>query len=198
MGVIIPAGYGQVAVEMRQTGMNRAAYFTWGFEGGDGSDPDGDAQAIYTLLSASGRLLNVAQYVAGWSVQRILVTVGTVLGPFSGEHQVETVGTKPGEAAPPQVALLVRKNSALGGRKGRGRLYLPPAFVAETDITQQGTISSSPYGTLRTTVNSTLTALNASSYPVRLLHSTASPGPSAVTQWSLQQVVATQRRRIRS
>lgn len=76
-------------------------------------------------------------------------------------------------------------------------MYLPSSHISETNITQQGTISSGELTALRNTATSTLDDLNASDWPVRLLHSTGSPGPNAVTQWTVQQVVATQRRRIR-
>lgn len=197
MGVIIPVGYGQVTVKMRQASLARQAMCTWGYEAPVGLDLDVQATAVRAILTAAGRLWAPARYVNGWALEQVQLTVNTVSGIFSGEDNTSTPGTLSGEAAPPQVAILIKKNSTLGGRAGRGRMYLPSSHISETNITQQGTISSGELTALRNTATSTLDDLNASDWPVRLLHSTGSPGPNAVTQWTVQQVVATQRRRIR-
>lgn len=130
------------------------------------------------------------------------------------------VGT--GSVMPPNVAYLIRKVTSRGGRRGRGRWYLPG--VQEAHVDNDGLLTSTIVGTYNTEFDEYLAALAAtgtgSEQPVipLLLHNnsstttrSSSPGsttvtvtqgalgplPDIITDMTCEPRVATQRRRLR-
>lgn len=109
----------------------------------------------------------------------------------------------------PQVSLLVKKQTAVGGRKNRGRMFVPWAF-ATGELTEEGTITSPPVSTLQAAFSNFLTAMNT----VQALHwvianktlvedpVTHKMYPTAITMGEpvlsvlVERSVATQRRRM--
>ncbi len=74
---------------------------------------------------------------------------------------VFTVGTSIGDARrgskatgmlPSNTAALVQKRSALGGRSGRGRVYLP-WFLPELEVDEIGSVTTATVGNLQTAVD---------------------------------------------
>lgn len=97
-------------------------------------------------------------------------------------------------SVPPNVAVLVRKVTALGGRRGRGRMYVPG--IPEGSVSAGGLIGSSVIGDWQSALDSFLSALVADNTPPVLLHSDAT-APTEITDFAVQAFVATQRRRLR-
>lgn len=144
-----------------------------------------------------------------------LLTLGTVRvkkgpmedGPFGVVNTANT-GNKAASAASPNVAYLVRKNTALGGKKGSGRLYMPG--VAEADVNENGDLVAARLTALQSAWQNFHAALQTATVPMYLAHSHGTyvntkgqtitvPAitPSEVTSLSLDNRVATQRRRLR-
>lgn len=124
------------------------------------------------------------------------------VGPNSTGQQVFSAVTRTGaggtDAAPPNVAYLVGKTTATGGRTGRGRMYLPG--VVETAVTGGGTINSTPLSNLQIAVDDFLGLLQTANSPMVLLHQdggSSDDTPHEVTALTVRNRVATQRRRLR-
>lgn len=109
------------------------------------------------------------------------------------------VGTSSGTAAPPNVAVLAHKNTGQGGRRGRGRMFLPG--VSEGFIDPNGALTSAAI----TQINSDLASWYSSIVgiatvdDVLLYHNNdlGNLSPTIVTGFTVDSKVATQRRRLR-
>lgn len=189
--MIIPNGFVGVIVPLHNAALSRTAAITYGVEDIAGTvNPQTIADDIQAVMDGDfvNRLDNavtmgpVQVYVGGVGG----TTPGTAAGSFPGQLSINS--------PPPNVAVLVHKNSTLGGRKGRGRLFIP-WYVDKGSIDEAGGID----GTQRTNINNSLdnmlTALDAADYPMRLLHNDATV-PSAVTSLTVDSRVATQRNRL--
>lgn len=107
-----------------------------------------------------------------------------------GMIKIGTLGT----AGSPAVAVLVQKNTLLGGRKGRGRMFLPG--TAEADCDPSGVLAAANRTQIQTAWNSFLDKMDVEGLPLVLLHSDQTP-PSVLESFTVSSTVATQRRRVR-
>ena len=116
-------------------------------------------------------------------------------GPFA-VVSIGVTGSGSGGDVNPNQAILLRKNTALGGRRGRGRIYWP---VAEDQVGTGGALHTSPdeVAAANTAWAALLSDMTAAGYPMQLLHNVSSESPNAVVSISCQPVTATQRRRLR-
>lgn len=109
---------------------------------------------------------------------------------------------------PPNVALLVKKVTALGGKQNRGRTYYP--FLIDSSlISEAGVIQTSALNTWQGVMNAFLTALSSANIPMCIAnkvfnvplpphHVTSINTGPLVTGLVVESIAATQRRRIRS
>lgn len=126
----------------------------------------------------------------------VLVKVGTSdpSAPITFESSLSGAGSGSAALMPPNVAYLISKTSNLGGRKGRGRNFLP--WVREDKVDNVGQVD----GTFLDSVQETWENLMSDvagfiGGDAVILHSDATP-PSTVTGFNFQSVVSTQRRRL--
>lgn len=129
------------------------------------------------------------------------ILVGSDPGTVRWESSLTpVVGTVSGVNVPQNTAFLVRKQTELGGRRNRGRMYIPG--VPESWCTGAGVVPIGNVTTINTVVSaltvggSIVTAFGFLGGPV-LLHQSDSQTPTAVVDLQCQRVVATQRRRLR-
>lgn len=199
MGVLIPVGYGQASIHWRCEGATSDSVCTFGFNPAT-LDPVTDAQAIYdALYSGSGDLYpcNAAAMSTDWTFLGVSVTEMDDTGPLIGEAFSSVVGTASVSPVPINSAVLIRKNTASGGRKNRGRMYIPPIRPTESNVDAMGNIESADVTAIQTRWDSFFTALNeVAELPMVILHSAADT-PTVVTSLSVQSRLATQRRRMR-
>ena len=104
------------------------------------------------------------------------------------------VGTVTGDPMTPQVAYLIKKLTALGGRRNRGRMYLPGANESKVD--GSGNVSSAFVTTLQTAFDNFMTDLGAADIGFVILHSDGGT-PTDITGGIAEPKVATQRRRLK-
>ncbi len=99
-------------------------------------------------------------------------------------------------SVPPAVAFLIRKTTATGGKRGRGRFYLPWA-IATANLDEGGNIAGASVTAMQSAVTSFLTTLATGGIatPMVLLHQVGSSTPSLVTALTADPRAATQRRR---
>lgn len=154
------------------------------------------------MVGVFGSFLATATYPTdvmsgNYEITFVRVIVGT--SNPSAPITYEETGSRPGgggEGAAPQCAFLVRKLTALGGRKGRGRSYLPGVSEASLDDNglYVGQVASDPT-VLTDFWPDLLTYLNLG--PAVLLHDDPLDDPNEITAFVLDQKVATQRNRLR-
>lgn len=108
-------------------------------------------------------------------------------------------GTNTSDFAPQNVALLLKKRSDVGGRRNRGRMFMPG--VPESAVNEIGELTS----TYRNAVNGLASDFldycqsggSSNSANMVILHSSAPSTPTVVTSLVCDTRVATQRRRLR-
>lgn len=127
------------------------------------------------------------------SIDRLDMTIlaDPPIGPFTKALGVE--GTLTGEAAPPQVAILVDLRAFGFGRSGHGRMYLP-AFD-EGAISPQGTIEPGQAEGLRVNISTQVGALFDEGYRF-CVYSRVNDEAYEINNVSVQTQVATQKRRV--
>jgi len=169
-----------------------------GFEWDTTTDP----QDVTDDLSASWAGSTIQEITTQWTTfAGVQVVFGTAdpQEPLTFESSVGSDNGDAGEqVCPPNTALLVKKLTARGGRKGRGRFYYPD--VQEAAVDASGTIDSSSLAGYQTRWNdwmSDIVGVDGVVLPV-LLHSESSDGsPDEILSTPVQAKVATQRRRLR-
>lgn len=196
MGVIVPVGYGVISILTRLVDVDRTFVTTFGYDGDASDDPVTDAAEVNTILKASGRPLAPGNYSTGYVYLGVHAMRMTATGPIVGEAPESIVGTSSLTSMPPNCALLLSKVTTRGGRKGKGRMYLPPFNISESNVERDGSILTGNLATVQAYWASAFTALAASDVKPALLHSDGST-PDLITSWSVKALIATQRRRLR-
>ena len=186
----IPAGFAEVTFCARVSAGYREQMTSLGFQVA-GFDPVTGPNVINV---AWGVFVNAI----GWNALspiRTLVKIGTAdpSAPLTYESASGSAGSGSNQVTQPQVSMLAVKRTSLGGRSGRGRMFLPQPIEGSVDKT--GTLESI-YATnvqlaLDDLVADTATELGGNAF---LLHADAA-APNAISSLTLSDKVATQRRR---
>jgi len=195
-----PPGYADVSVQVRHTLMARPAFFTFGVDPSTADAAD-VASRIGLSLNASGSL--VSRFDNNTTVGPVTVRMGQDGGEaLVYVSTVTYTGGSGGSSVPPNVAVLVHKRTTRGGRRGRGRMFLP-WWAQIADVDEKGTIAAATQTFMQTCLNTFLTDLNTRAVPMVVLHEPGKPPPAPqpglpdlVTALYLDPTVATQRRRL--
>jgi len=201
---IIPPGFAECAITLTHAGYTRPAVVTFGVE-----LPSGASDADQVAEDAVTAFMHVTAYGQAFtnSVQNALgeARVGQDGSePIAGVFQSTLSGGSSGNFEVPNVALLVHKRSARGGRRGRGRMFIP-WILADADTDQTGGIGATPLAALQTRSNAFRNILIVAGYQLVLLHSVSGPevtnpttpgSPNVVTSLVVDPRVSTQRRRL--
>jgi hypothetical protein len=127
-----------------------------------------------------------------------LSSVRVKMGPNSTGVSVEVgsgqTGAAGGAGMTPQNALLVSKNTDFGGRKGKGRWFLPG--ITEGSADESGTVPSGVVAIYQAAFDSFLADMSTGGCPLYLLHADATE-PYQITSFAVQSLMATIRDRIR-
>jgi hypothetical protein len=111
------------------------------------------------------------------------------------------IGTAGGGGAipvAPNVAVLIKKNSGIIGKHNRGRMYVP--YVQGNDfVTENDHLNPTQLSAWQGVVNTFFTSLSPGTTVsnIVLLHRNAALTPVVVTSMTVEQLVASQRRRLR-
>lgn len=131
-------------------------------------------------------------------------------------------GGSAGTTFPPNVALLVRKHTNRGGRRGRGRWFVPG--IVETLADNDGSVPSASIASWNTALDAyrtdlggallsgspvepllfhnnsttTTTTTGPGSKTITITEGAAGPAPDVITDFTVDTKVATQRRRLRA
>lgn len=203
MALIIPPGWLQAVYTFELTGDPEPMVITCGHKidsGSGGNGPD----SPNTLLTAFA-----ANWMSEMSNQYKLVSCTSYVGQDGGSPAVyvSTLGPYPGEnsgsVVPQNTAYLIRKRTDVAGKRGRGRFYLPG--VRESVVDQAGNVHPDQVTAINLAASNWYDDLTSSPgltyYPPYVLHRSEGigiePAPSAITSFRCENIVATQRRRLR-
>lgn len=184
--------------ELRLTGFNRSAYVTMGHANDTGIT---DAVAIASnLLDAFG---GVGSMMTRLDNNVVNASCTVRLGqdgadPIVGTDTGSIAGSRSGESPSPNVAVLIHKRTAAGGRRNRGRMFVPWG-VTDAEVNEDGTLLGTVISPWNGALNSWRTLLTTASLPPVVLHSVGLtlPGvPTPITSMTVDPVVSTQRRRL--
>lgn len=194
---VLQPGIADVSVEINLTGFPRSAFITFGVDPVE-TDPTLVGATIAGCISSAGSLNSIMDSSATW--RTVTVRIGQDGGePLVGVHTMSlTGGSASATTLPPNCAVLVHKRTALGGRRHRGRFYLP--WVAgEATVGEDGTIGATQVTQYQTAVNAFRSALSTAVTPMVVLHSlgrTSVPAATPVSALTVDPLIATQRRRL--
>lgn len=190
--MIIPVGYGLVLIEfVAAGGSDPFGLVSFGVA----NDNDLSAQAVGDGVAdawqGSGIMANLSSSVATTNIR-------VKLGPNDDgafyDRGMSIGGGGAATMAPVNTAYLLHKSTDLGGRKGRGRMYLPG--VLEADVSSFGNITAGIVTAINVDAAALLSGLTTELVPMVLLHSDAT-APTLVTGLQCDGIAATQRRRMR-
>lgn len=203
MARVIPVGYADVRVVLRAAGDPGPWNVTFGV----------DLDGVAGDYEAAGSAIADA-YANAWlpnsSSQVTLESVDLIIGQDGPDHLIYSVpdgrsGAGSTGYLPQNCALLVQKRTNLGGRKHRGRMYLPNC-LPDSQVDNIGVIVPSTVTAFQTTAADFLEDLNVGGddgqppVPMVILHSDLGgtpPAPTPVTSLNVSGTIATQRRRLR-
>lgn len=195
----IPAGFLEATFIFRVTGLTRDS--TWSLGMDDDSfashTPVDMATTIRSAFVASGRPYAAANVQTGWTFKGVSVTKMIDTGPLIGQSLSDIVGTMTGGPVPPNSSILMNKSTDEGGRRGRGRAFLPPVHIGESGIDQAGFMTAANASAITAFYDAAAVALNTAGYHWVLFHSSSPFTPTPITANPIQTQLATQRRRMR-
>lgn len=190
--MIIPVGFSSLSVEFVGPGVPTGAAITFGV----------NQDVLLTTVAQIGQAFAVAWdnanvkslYDQSATVNNVHVKMGpNDVGP-SGDRACDFQGTAVGEVGYPGVSALITKATALGGRKNRGRFFLPG--ITEADVAIGGALESSFLSACDIVMTNFFTELGDGGIPMVILHNDAT-APTDVTALLVNSQSATQRRRNR-
>lgn len=189
----IPDNYGIATVVYTLTATGEEMVTTFGFHNTGLNTADVAASDISDVWIASFTPATTLDSYTYTELKVLEKLGGSLLSGLFTSGAAGTVNAKP---VPPAVAVRCTKNTALAGRKWRGRMFLPPAMIAEANVNNAGVIDSTTLDSIQTKCDDLLTGLADAGYPMYLLHHDLST-PTPVTTLQVRNHVGTQRRRQR-
>ena len=189
--MIIPVGYAQVTHIFSSGFLPYGAVTTYGI-GDIGLFPDLNALASDLYDAFQDHVMGNLSSSVNHDTCRVKAGPNET-GPV-GEFTGVEVGGAGGTFASPNLAYLVEKHTALGGRKGRGRMFLPG--VTEGGIGGSGDLDLTVLGDFTTNLANWLDALGGVGVEPVVLHSDET-APTPITAFVIDPKVATQRNRLR-
>lgn len=192
----IPPGYADVSIRLTNSAMQRPAFITFGIDP-SGTNPDSIAGEVYGSFTTAGAFFS--RLDSGVTIGPVTVRLGQDGGEaLIGVSDVTSAGGATLASPPPNVAVLVHKRTNRGGRRGRGRWFLP-WYLTETDVDEAGQILTAAVTPIQAALTLTLNNLSAQGNPMVILHEpglTSAGVPDVVHTLTVDRLVATQRRRL--
>lgn len=186
----IPAGYAQVNWFFGGAALPNGAQVTLGLDVNPLDTPFDVALVAHNAVATN--VMPICS--ANVSLLETMCKFGPDATGPSAVAGVTTVGGAASTTVAPNVAVLVKKVTALGGRKNRGRFYWPGAI--DSQIGESGLLDSTAIANWDGAMDALMTDLIAGNTTPMVLHGDAT-APTAITELILDGTVATQRRRLR-
>ncbi len=188
----IPSGFGEFQIAFSSTGDPHVAQTSIGVAV-DGVPSQTDVFNLY-VDGLWGDLWHAIGSSSWQAIQvRLLVGAGSA-PPVIVEATLADDGAQSSSACPPNVAVLLRKSTASGGRANRGRMYFPGP--PEASINNVGVLDSTYKSDVQDAVDAVFGISTTGPIgPYYVLHANGD-SPTLMTGFGVENVVATQRRRL--
>jgi len=187
----IPDGYGIATIKVIRVADSVLESTTCGFKNNAGDSAPANATAIASAWLAR---FSAAETLDSYTFEGVNVLQVRSGVEESGEHVSATAGTLNADPVSPAVAVRITKQTLRAGRKYRGRMYLPPAYLAEANVDGGGIIDSATVASIQSNITAFQGDLAAIDLPAYLLHADLST-PTAIFSFEVRNSVGTQRRR---
>lgn len=190
----IPVGYLEAQAIFRTPAQGGPAMVVTGHEQYALASPDEEAEYI-----AEGIWGGTGSLLTRMSDDYALVQVNVYanqggpdlnIGQWNGELEGGA-----GVAEPPQVSVLIQKQSGFAGRANRGRMYVPG--VPNGAVGADGDLDGTNLTNFQAAADAFLNFSESGTGNLVILHNNPALTPTTVTALSVQALVATQRRRVR-
>jgi hypothetical protein len=196
MSARIPPGFGEINMQFNLTGDPQPMITSLGLDLTTGVVPDQtEANTMLTAMQTAFDEVLTATYSIGpgWVIYGQDgpddIRVDGTIAPVSGDQAVSPLVSN--------TAVLVRKVTGLGGRRNRGRMYIPGTPETWVDsLGQLELVNLTTWQTQMTNLRADLIGLPTIDNLV-VLHESAPFTPTVITGLTVQRLVATQRRRLR-
>lgn len=199
MGVIVPEGDFQMSLIWTNSLTSKDFTVTMGLSAPLATPtPTEVADTIYDMLTddvGSGALCRDDIMAGGWQFQGVSGFQQTEDGPLLGAHLEVVAGTGTDNDVPVNCAVLATKQTAAGGRKNRGRMFLPPS-LADLQTDTDGSIKDGKDAFMSGIINTWPEVLVTDNLVMVIHHSDGSAG-TAITGFAVSSLLATQRKRMR-
>lgn len=197
----VPIGFYDATLVWQCTGVPRQSTCSIGFN--SPLDPGGPsavevADIVYDAATAAGSICDPVNIETAWSFLGVSVSKMLADGPQVGQHFETVAGSGTGTPVPINCAVLVSKQTAAGGRRNRGRMFMPPYVPNETNVNAAGQLVSGDVTALNEYWTTFLQECVDGDLVPFLYHQSGDQTPTAITGVVVSGLLATQRRRMRS
>jgi hypothetical protein len=187
----IPEDYAMISHEFGGAAAPWGAMITYGVAGPFLIAPNQVAEFCHGAVA--GGLMH--QMSSSLTLVRTICKEGPDETGPTGEYIANVNGSLAANSAPPGVAAVCKKTTALGGRKHRGRFYMPG--LLENRVNPSGDIDSDYVEDIQTELDAMITYLDETGgLPMVLLHNDAT-APDVIERVVCEVTVGTQRQRQR-
>jgi hypothetical protein len=198
MPLAIPVGYCLGVITHSQPFGNQTQLITIGFGAPSAvTDPNEIAELLYTAYTGATSL---------WQPSKVADSsrlVGTKIywqdepDLKLGEYLLSSDGTRSAQPPSPQVCAIVKKRTAGVGRRYRGRFYLPASFLSASTVGPSGIIDTTPLNDLNARAEVFRGNMVTQDMAPVLLHTESPFTPTPITSMPVENMIGTQRRRLR-
>lgn len=196
----IPVGNKEATFVFSVDGNTRSITFAIGIADLDVLSPRTNlelADLISQNWSVAGAPFQPSNMPSEYNLLNVTVTEMTETGPLTAISANGSNGSGGQAPVPINSALLVTKNTALGGRRNKGRMYVPPFLPGESQVDANGNLAAGVQATLQGQFDVATDGDLADDIGYLLYHQTGDPTPTAITSLVVNNLIATQRRRMR-
>ena len=187
----IPVGFAEIFGRIVLAGDSGEMGITFGVD-----IPAAPSQAIANQISTRVTTFLKAVGSSSYTMAGVRMTFQDETGPIIFDSVTGAgVGANAAACVPQNTAYLFTKGTAFGGRRNRGRMFVPG--VREGDVDNVGVVLPATVTALNTSAATLLAGLVTDGNPMVLFHSEAPFTPPFVQTMLCQPVAATQRRRLR-
>ncbi len=190
MSARVPSGFFETTMHFQLPFSDGDIVTSLGWDGADAAAPPNFSDVNDALEDLMGNI----SVGCTWVSTTFNLGSGATDNPVH-EEPAGLAGLSSGTPAPANVALLVQKRTALGGRRERGRNYFPGLTASAIDNASH--VVSATLTGLQTNWDSMVTDMAALTYTPVLFHQTAPFTPTPVVSFEVQPLLATQRTRMR-
>lgn len=184
-------GAGELTVWLSLTGLTRWMACTFGYTAAD-EPTTAELNGLFADFKAAYDTEMDTNYVIERINSRYQVSPSTVIVGQSTSGRLAMAGGTAG--ASPNVAVLVKKTTGVAGRKNRGRFYLPG--VIESQLDDLGKLTTTARNNWQADSLAWFNSMTTHDLNPVINHSDLSV-PTTVDAYDVQELVATQRRRLR-